>query len=129
LIVVVNRHYDGRTGLIRRVTEIGEIAGLEGKVVQMGKIYKWDPKTDEISRTKYPILLTEKIADKCRLTKNQVNMEILKRKLVLEAMLRKGVRGEKDVIGVFQEYHKNPETVLSKFGIREKIPSNTPHPD
>ena len=126
LIVVMNRHYDKEMGLIRRVTEVGEVAGLEGDVVQIGHIYKWNAKTDDISRTEYPILLTEKIGRQCRLTKKQVNMEVLKRKLVLEAMIKKGIRGESDVIAIFQEYHRNPDSVLSKLGIKEIIPTNRP---
>jgi flagellar protein FlaI len=121
LIVVVNRRFDKNKGLVRRITEVGEVAGLEGEVVQIGQIYKLNPKTEEIARTEYPILLTEKIARNCRLTKQQVNVEILKRKLVLEAMMKNNIRGQKDVIKTFQEYHKNPDAVILKLGVAEMI--------
>ena len=119
LIVVMNRHYNRDKGMVRRITEVGEIAGLEGEVVQMGKIYKWNAKIDSISRTEYPILLVEKIAGGCRLTKKQVGTEILKRKLVLEVMLKRGIRRQEEVIAIFQEYHKNPRAALSKLGLNK----------
>jgi flagellar protein FlaI len=117
LIIVMNRHYTKDSGVIRRLTEAGEIAGLEGEVVQIGQIYRWNPKEDTITRTEYPILLLERIARRCRLTKKQVSTEVVKRKLVLEAMLRGGIRREDDVINILHEYHKNPSAVLSKLGI------------
>ncbi len=129
LIVVMNRYYDKNKGLTRRIVEVGEIAGLEGEVVQIGQIYRFNPKMDIISRTEYPILLTEKIARRCRLKNNQVNMEILKRKMVLETMIKKGIRREEDVIRVFQEYSKNSNAVISKLGIREKTAADTHPPD
>ena len=129
LIVVMNRHYDKNRGLVRRVTEVGEVAGLEGDVVQMGQIYRWNARTDTISRTEYPILLTERIGRRCGLTKRQVDMEIVKRKLVLEAMLKKGIRMKNDVIAIFQEYHRDPDSLLSKLGIRETGPANRPPRD
>ncbi len=126
LIVVVNRRYDKNRGIIRRVTEVGEVAGLEGDVVQIGEIYKLNPKTEEIARTKYPILLTEKIARRCMLTKQQVNMEILKRKFVLEAMIKRGIRDEKEIIKLFQQYHNNADAVLLKLGIAERMHAKKP---
>jgi flagellar protein FlaI len=123
LIVVANRRYDKNVGLIRRVTEVGEIAGLEGEVVQIGQIYKLNPKTEEIGRTEYPILMTEKIAYRCRLSKQQVNFEIVKRRCVLESMIKHGIKGEAEVIKLFQEYHKNPDAVLLKLGVADMLRS------
>lgn len=125
LIVVMNRRYDKKTGLVRKVTEVGEVAGLEGEVVQIGQIYKLNPKTEEISRTEYPILLTEKIASRCRLSKQQVNFEVIKRRLVLEAMLKRGIRDDEEVIRMFQDYHKNPDAVTLKLGIADMIHSTS----
>jgi flagellar protein FlaI len=121
LIVVANRRFDKDMGLVRRVTEVGEVAGLEGEVVQIGQIYKLNPKTEEIMRTEYPILLTEKIAQRCRLSKQQVTFEIQKRRYVLEAMMKRGIRSEDDVIRTFQEYHNNPDSVLLKLGIADML--------
>jgi archaeal flagellar protein FlaI len=123
LIVVANRRYDKNVGLIRRVTEVGEIAGLEGEVVQIGQIYKLNPKTEEIGRTEYPILVTEKIANRCRLSKQQVTFEIVKRRCVLESMIKHGIRSEADVIKTFQDYHKNPDSVLLKLGVADMLRS------
>ncbi|HEX54934.1 MAG: CpaF family protein [Candidatus Altiarchaeales archaeon] len=117
LIIVTNRHYERKLGLVRRISEVGEIAGLEGDIVQIGKIYRWDSKTDRIVRTGYPILLKDKMTTRLGITKNQLNLELLRRCKVLEYMVLKRIRNKDDVVRIFQEYHNNPNSVLSKLGI------------
>ncbi|OYT27391.1 MAG: secretion protein [Candidatus Altiarchaeales archaeon ex4484_96] len=115
LVVVLNRHYDREKGMYRRVSEVGEITGIEGDVVQIGEIYQWDYKTDKIKRTEYPILLKEKICKWCGLSKKELNKEIFIRGKILEHMAKKGIRERDKVIAVFREYHYNPQMVLAKF--------------
>jgi len=112
LIVVLNRVYDRTRGLFRRVTQISEITGIEGEVVQLGDIYTYDISEDKISRTDYPILLTEKIASKCGITKKRLQTEIQIRQKVLEYMVAKNISDNEKVIRLFQRYHINPRAVL-----------------
>ncbi len=115
LIVVLNRYYDKEKGLCRRITEVGEITGIEGNVAQIGEIYKWDNKTDRIKRTEYPILLKEDICKWCGLSKKELNREIFIRGKILEYMVKKGIRKREDIIPIFMEYHYNPQSVIAKF--------------
>ncbi len=115
LIVVMNRYYDRKKGFIRRVTEVAEISGVEKNTVQIGEIYRWEPETDRITRTNYPILLKDKIAKWCNISKKQLNNEILVRQRILEYMLKKGIRNNKDVIDIIQRYNTNPMSVISKI--------------
>lgn len=121
LIVVVNRFYSKKKGVVRRVTQVSELAGIEKDVVQLGEIYLWDDKTDKISRTNYPILLKEKIADRTGISKKQLNSELYIREKVLEYMVRKDIRDNKEIVDILQEYHVNPGAVVSKFELREGI--------
>ncbi len=113
LILVLNRHYTKDRGLIRRVSEVGEITGLEKDVVQVGEVYKWNHKIDRIERTNYPILLKDKICGWCGLTKKELNTEIFRRAKVLEYMLKKGIHRRDDVVPMFQRYHRSPNSVLA----------------
>ncbi len=115
LIVVANRHYDREKGLCRRITEVGEITGIEGNVIQIGGIYRWDYRTDKIGRTEYPILLKESICNWCGLSKKELNREIFIRGKILEYMAKNNIRSRDDVIKVFMEYHYNPQSVIAKF--------------
>ena len=115
LVVVVNRYHDKEKGLYRRVIEVGEIAGLEGKVVQIGQIYRWDSKIDKITRTEYPILLLDKMQEWFGLSKAEINKEIYRRGKLLEYMLVNKIHRREDVIPIFQEYHKDPKGTLKKY--------------
>ncbi len=119
LIVVMNRYYDRKRGVIRRVTEVGEIGGIEGDVVQVGGIYKWNMEKDLICRTEYPILLEEKIANKCKLTRKELDIELYVREKILEYMVVNNIRDNKTVIEIIQKYYKDPKSIMSKIRLRK----------
>ena len=118
LIVVVNRIVDRKKGMMRRVTQVSEVSGMEGDVVQLGDIFFYDMKDDKVKRTNYPILLTEKIARECGITKKRLNTELLIREKVLEYMIANGIRKTTDVINFFQMYHTNPKQILEKLKLQ-----------
>ncbi|MFH1403015.1 MAG: ATPase, T2SS/T4P/T4SS family [Candidatus Altiarchaeota archaeon] len=113
LIVVMNRIFDRKRGMMRRVTQVSEISGIEADVVQLGDIYRYDLNADKIVRTEYPILLTEKIAAKCAVSKKRINNEILIRQKVLEHMVAKDITDNDKAVEMFQKYHVNPRSVIS----------------
>jgi len=115
LIVVCNRIYDRKRGMIRRVTQVSEVSGIEGDLVQLGDIFTYDITNDLIKRTDYPIILTEKIAKECGITKKRINTELLIREKVLQYLLVKGVKENDDVIRYFQLYHTDPKLILSEM--------------
>jgi len=115
LIVVVNRISDRKKGTLRRVTQVSEVSGIEGDVVQLGDIFYYDINSDSIKRTNYPILLTEKIATKCGISKKRLNTELLIREKVLQHMIASGIRDNTEVIKFFQMYHTDPRSVISKL--------------
>jgi len=115
LIIVTNRIYDRKKGMFRRVTQVSEISGVEKQTVQMGEIYHWDMNADVINRTEYPILLKEKIAKNCGISKKRLNTELYIREKVLQHMLDSGMRDNKSVINYFQRYHANPKAVIAEI--------------
>ncbi|MBD3261470.1 MAG: CpaF family protein [Candidatus Altiarchaeales archaeon] len=115
LIVVCNKIYRRGEGTLRRITQVAEIAGLEKEVIQMGDIFTWEVSTDNIKRTNYPILLSERLAKRCGITKIRLNKEIMIRQRILEQMIKNGIREYRDVLELFQKYHQNPKSVLKDF--------------
>ncbi|MFH1789394.1 MAG: ATPase, T2SS/T4P/T4SS family [Candidatus Altiarchaeota archaeon] len=118
LIIVVNRIFDRTRGMTRRVTQVAEVSGVEKDVVQLGDIFKWDVETDQITRTMYPIILKEKIAQGTGITKKRLNTEIYIRERILKYMVDCDIRDNKEVIELFQRYHMNPKEVIAE--IKEK---------
>jgi len=119
LIIVMNRISDRRKGMIRRITQVSEISGMERDVVQMGDIYLWDMNMDRIYKTEYPIILKEKISERCGIPKKRLDSELYVREKVLQYMLENNIRDNTSVLNVFQKYHIDPKLVISE--IKSKI--------
>jgi len=115
IVLVMNRHFSRSKGVIRRITEVAEISGIEKDVVQLGDIYKWKPKEDEVARTEYPILLKEDLADRYSMSKKQLNAELFLREKVLEYMVKKDISDNTRFIEMMHRYNTNPKAVLSKI--------------
>lgn len=115
LVIVMNRIYDRSKGMVRRVTQVAEIGGLERETVQMGDIYLWDVNRDEINRTEYPILLMEKIARKTGSTKKKLNTELLVRQKILKYMINNNINENHKVIKILQEYNTDPALVIEEL--------------
>ncbi len=122
LVIVLNRHYDRVRGMSRRVTQVAELSGIEKETIQMGDIYLWNVKTDDIRQTEYPIMFKEEIAKKCGLTKKELDIELLLRKKVLEYMIKNNITQNEDVIRMFQRYHSDKAGALSQVGIQKRTP-------
>jgi len=116
LIVVQNKIYSkGKT--IRRITEVSEVANVEGEIVQLGEIYKWHHNTDTISRTEYPIGLKDKMAEYTGLTRKEIDKEISTREDILWWMIDNKIKDYYEVLDIITQYKKDPDSVLKKIGI------------
>ncbi len=115
LIVVMSRIYDRKRGIIRRVTQVAEISGMEGDVIQMGDIYTWDINTDVIKRTEYPILLEERISKDCGISKRELKQELTIREKLLRYMVSKNISANEDIVKIFQKYHQDPKSVIEEI--------------
>jgi len=115
ILVVMNRIYDRRKGMIRRVTQVAEITGIEGDVVQMGDIYQWKMNVDQIVRTEFPVMLIDKLAERCNIQKKRIQTELLVREKILQYMVNNDISENKDVISLLQKYHVNPQLVIDEI--------------
>jgi flagellar protein FlaI len=100
----------------RRVTEIAEVAGTELDKVLLNKIFEHDPKTDKVQPTGTPSRLKQDIAHKAGISGEELNVEVEKRKLLLDFLLSRDITAREDVSKWIQDYHKDPDGTLQKIG-------------
>ena len=112
LIVVMQRRFSKEKGMQRRVMQIAEVSRMETKVL-LSNIYEFNEAGGILKRTEVPSSIIEDVATKNSITKNDLRKEIDLRQMVLEWMLRKGIRQPLEVLEVMQSYYYNPKKVLS----------------
>jgi len=116
LIVVQNRIFAPGKGVIRRITEVTEVGGVQNKVLQLGEIYKWDQETDEIKRTPYPVLMKEKLAKNAGMSKLEFEEELKDRQRVLQYLVDNNIRANDAVIDYVRRYRVDKKSVMEEMG-------------
>jgi len=114
LVIVMERHYSKKRGMIRTVKQIAEIGRME-ETVLLNNIYEMNEKTGQVKRTNVPSELVEKLAISSGMTKNELKREILVRKKILEFLIRQGVRKRSEVEKIVQQYYFNSEAILKRI--------------
>jgi flagellar protein FlaI len=115
LVIMQNRITVGGK-VKRRVTEIAEVAGTELDKVLLNKIYEHDPKTDKVNPTGTPSRLKQDIAFKAGISGEELNVEVEKRQILLDYLLKKDIASLEEVSTWIQNYHKDPDGTLQKIG-------------
>ena len=100
----------------RRVTEIAEVAGTELDKVLLNKIFEHDPKTDKVVPTGTPSRLKQDIAFKAGISGEELNVEVEKRQILLDYLLKEEIMALEEVSKWIQDYHKDPDVTLQKLG-------------
>jgi flagellar protein FlaI len=92
LIVMEQKLHDKKLGVIRRITQIGELAGvIEGKP-EARIIFERNPLEDRLERTNIPSNYLRKVMDFTGLTETQVMNEVNERSLFLKELHAKGIK-------------------------------------
>jgi len=100
---------------VRRALTVSEVTGLDAKSKDLSTndVYRWDPKSDTFTSVEHSHLLKE-IMNKTGLAKEEIESEILRRKTVLEWMVKNKIRRYTDVANVIREYYADPARVYRK---------------
>ena len=114
-IIMQNRIYTSSGVSFRRISEVAEVVGMEDGVVQLNKIFQWNPETDTIENISISSRTLSQIANLSGNSINELYHEIEKRELVLRYMYENSIRSVEDVNFVLESYYKSPEEVLSKI--------------
>lgn len=99
----------------RRALSVTEIVGLDSRTKEIltKNVYRWKPRSDKFAHFG-PSHILERIMKKRGLTENQVQKELLRRKMILEWMVRSRIRKYSDVAELIREYYADPTRVYRK---------------
>jgi flagellar protein FlaI len=118
LILMQNKIYHEGTTL-RRITEITEVGGLDKGKLVLNNIYEWDPKSDDLKPTGSPSILKQELARLKGIDLGSLNMELERRKAVLEWMVRENINKIEEVAKVFNRFYVEPSEMLREVGYEE----------
>ena len=90
---------------IRTLTEVSELAGLEGSKPRLNTLFKWNGQTNQLVETGVPSKLRERIAKAAGVSPKQFDDVVQNRQKILESMLQRGMTDIKQVSTVVQNYY------------------------
>ncbi|MFQ5815885.1 MAG: CpaF family protein [Candidatus Hydrothermarchaeaceae archaeon] len=114
LIIMQNRISVGGK-IRRRITEIAEVSGIEMDKVLLNRIYVHDPKSDVVKDTGVPSRLTMEIAEKAGLEPKDVKVEMERRQIVLDYLVKKEITKLEEVYAWVQDYYLDEGKVLERI--------------
>jgi flagellar protein FlaI len=99
----------------RRTRSVTEIVGLDPKTKELltHEVYRWDARSDSFIFSGRSYLLEEKMKRK-GFTEKEVQDELFQRKIVLDWMVREGIRKYNEVVSVIRDYYADPTRVFRK---------------
>ncbi|MBI4182036.1 MAG: type II/IV secretion system ATPase subunit [Candidatus Aenigmarchaeota archaeon] len=96
---------------VRRANSIMEIVGIKDNRPETVNVFEWQPAEDKMAIKEKSVVL-RKIANRLGLTEDTVKEEIVRRKRVLEWMLRQGIYDYREVARVISTYYSDPDRVM-----------------
>lgn len=114
-IIMQNRIYTPSGVSFRRISEVAEIVGIEEGVVQLNKIFQWNPETDTIDNISISSRTISQIANLSGKSVNELYQEIENRKSVLKHMVNYNIRSVEEVNAVLELYYKDSKKVLDNI--------------
>ncbi len=103
IIIQARLHHAGRT--VRVITEIAEIAGMEGDKPRLNTIWKFDPMSGEILPTGVPSKLRETICKAAGLSPADFDRQVDERDRILSDLVERDISSIAQVTRVLQAYH------------------------
>jgi hypothetical protein len=101
----------------RKLQSIVEIVNVSPEGIALtNTIMAWNPREDRFYFKKDSKVF-EKIALRFGLTKEELYEEFRRRALILYQMFLRKINGFEDVQKIVNEYYKNPQSVLQRFGV------------
>ena len=103
-IIMQNRIYRSDGVSFRRISEVAEVSGIEEGVIQLNKIFEWDPQSDTIKNVGITSKTLTEIANVSGNSLNSLYDEIKNREIVLQHMVDQNIRSIRDVSTVLELY-------------------------
>ena len=114
-IIMQNRIYTPSGMSYRRISEVAEIVGAEEGVIQLNRIFEWNPEKDSIDNISISSKTLTQIANLSGKSLYDLHKEIENRELVLKHMVNQNIHNVNEVNAVLEMYYANPQKVLNKI--------------
>lgn len=114
-IIMQNRIYRSDGVSFRRISEVAEVFGIEEGVIQLNKIFEWDPQSDTIKNVGITSKTLTEIANVSGNSLNSLYDEIKNREIVLQHMVDQNIRSIRDVSTVLEMYYLDSQKVLNRI--------------
>lgn len=114
-IIMQNRIYRSDGVSFRRISEVAEVSGIEEGVIQLNKIFEWDPQSDTIKNVGITSKTLTEIANVSGNSLNSLYDEIKNREIVLQHMVDWNIRLIRDVSTVLEMYYLDSQKVLNRI--------------
>ena len=114
-IIMQNRIYRSDGVSFRRISEVAEVSGIEEGVIQLNKIFEWDPQSDTIKNVGITSKTLTEIANVSGNSLNSLYDEIKNREIVLQRMVDQNIRSIRDVSTVLEMYYLDSQKVLNRI--------------
>lgn len=114
-IIMQNRIYRSDGVSFRRISEVAEVSGIEEGVIQLNKIFEWDPQSDTIKNVGITSKTLTEIANVSGNSLNSLYDEIKNREIVLQHMVDQNIRSIRDVSTVLEMYYLDSQKVLNRM--------------
>lgn len=114
-IIMQNRLYRSDGVSFRRISEVAEVSGIEEGVIQLNKIFEWDPQSDTIKNVGITSKTLTEIANVSGNSLNSLYDEIKNREIVLQHMVDQNIRSIRDVSTVLEMYYLDSQKVLNRI--------------
>lgn len=114
-IIMQNRIYRSDGVSFRRISEVAEVSGIEEGVIQLNKIFEWDPQSETIKNVGITSKTLTEIANVSGNSLNSLYDEIKNREIVLQHMVDQNIRSIRDVSTVLEMYYLDSQKVLNRI--------------
>lgn len=114
-IIMQNRIYRSDGVSFRRISEVAEVSGIEEGVIQLNKIFEWDPQSDTIKNVGITSKTLTEIANVSGNSLNSLYDEIKNREIVLQHMVNQNIRSIRDVSTILEMYYLDSQKVLNRI--------------
>jgi flagellar protein FlaI len=103
IIIQARLHVNGRTA--RKITEVAEVAGMEGDKPRLNAIWKYDAARDEIVETGIPSQFRETICNAAGVTPEVFEQHVQQRMAILADLQRRDIRDIQTVTSIVQNFY------------------------
>ena len=90
---------------IRTITEVSELAGLEGSKPRLNTLFKWNGQSNQLEETGVPSKLRERISKAAGVAPRQFDEMAQNRQKILESLVQRNIDDIGQVSTVVQNYY------------------------